>query len=214
MMIVSEPSFEENVFTDETPNEITTEDQSDNDDNQNEPSSSSSPSKPIDSDVKFHALGRIIPVVTEDIVEYDVFISYNWGIKDGVAKLHQKLEEVGLTVWRDKNLVSGSTSLFEQLAKQIKQSRVFLCFLTKAYLQSDNCRKEFNYASKLKKKVIYLMIDRLSPEDIGEEIGFMMGNAIYTQCYKNPESWWKDNFDEIRDAIVFELTVSISFFIV
>jgi hypothetical protein len=165
-------------------------------------------------DSDFSAIDQIVTIKPEDIVEYDVFISYNWGIKDGVAKLHQKLEEVGLTVWRDKNLVSGSTSLFEQLAKQIKQSRVFLCFLTKAYLQSDNCRKEFNYASKLKKKVIYLMIDRLSPEDIGEEIGFMMGNAIYTQCYKNPESWWKDNFDEIRDAIVFELTVSISFFIV
>ena len=41
-MIVSEPSFEENVFTDETPNEITTEDKSNDAYNQNEPSSSSS----------------------------------------------------------------------------------------------------------------------------------------------------------------------------
>ena len=167
-----------------------------------------SPIEPHSSNLRASAIDRIVTVIPEDTVEYDVFISYNWGIKHGVEKLHEKLEEAGLTVWRDKNLVSGSTSLFEQLGKQIRQSKVFLCFLTKAYLQSDNCRKEFNYASKLKKKIIYLMIDRLSPEDIGEEIGFMMGNAIYTQCYKNPESWWKDNFDEIRDAILYELVVS------
>jgi hypothetical protein len=137
-------------------------------------------------DSDFSAIDQIVTIKPEDIVEYDVFISYNWGIKAGVEKLHEKLEEVGLTVWRDKNLVSGSTSLFEQLGKQIRQSKVFLCFLTKAYLQSDNCRKEFNYASKLKKKIIYLMIDRMSPEDIGEEVGFVMGNSIYTQCYKIP----------------------------
>jgi hypothetical protein len=147
----------------------------------------------------------ILPV--NNTYEYDAFISYNWGIKEGVAKLHDKLEEVGLRVWRDKNLVQGSTSLFEQLGKKIKQSKLFLCFLTKDYLASDNCRKEFNYAVKLKKTIIYLMIERMTSDDLGEEIGFIMGNSIYTQCYKNPTSWWKENFEEIKYAIVFELDV-------
>jgi hypothetical protein len=150
---------------------------------------------------------RMTTTATNDTDEYDAFISYNWGIKEGVAKLHDKLEEVGLRVWRDKNLIQGSSSLFEQLGKKIKQSRIFLCFLTKDYLASDNCRKEFMFASKLKKTIIYLMIERLSSDDIGEEIGFVMGNSIYTQCYKNPTSWWKENFLEIKEAIIAELSV-------
>ena len=151
----------------------------------------------------------IQPLTTtnNDTDEYDAFISYNWGIKDGVAKLHDKLEEAGLRVWRDKNLVQGSASLFEQLGKKIKQSKIFLCFLTKDYLASDNCRKEFMFASKLKKTIIYLMIERLTSDEIGEEIGFVMGNSIYTQCYKNPTSWWKENFLEIKEAIIAELSV-------
>jgi hypothetical protein len=153
----------------------------------------------------------IAPNGDKDDDEYDAFISYNWGIKEGVAKLHDKLEEVGLRVWRDKNLIQGTASLFEQLGKKIKQSKIFLCFLTKAYLASDNCRKEFNYASKLKKKIIYLMIERMTSDEIGAEVGFIMGNSIYTQCYHNPMSWWKDNFEEIKNAIVFELNVNYAF---
>jgi hypothetical protein len=153
----------------------------------------------------------IVPNNDNETDEYDAFISYNWGIKEGVAKLHDRLEEAGLRVWRDKNLIQGTASLFEQLGKKIKQSKIFLCFLTKAYLASDNCRKEFNYASKLKKKIIYLMIERMTSDEIGAEVGFIMGNSIYTQCYQNPTSWWKENFDEIKNAIVFELNVNLKY---
>ena len=150
---------------------------------------------------------RMTTAATNEPEEYDAFISYNWGIKDGVAKLHDKLEEAGLRVWRDKNLIQGSSSLFEQLGKKIKQSKIFLCFLTKDYLASDNCRKEIMYASKLKKNIIYLMIERMTSDEIGEEVGFIMGNSIYTQCYKNPKSWWKENFEEIKEAMIAELSV-------
>ena len=195
------------MITNLSPTEVTSNDATTDQITNN---SQSPTNEPHVRETKFSTLQKIATILPENLVEYDVFISYNWGIKDGVAKLHERLEGAGLTVWRDKNLVSGTTSLFEQLGKKIRQSKVFLCFLTKDYLASENCRKEFNYASKLKKKIIYLMIERLTSEDIGEEMGFIMGNALYTQCYRNPESWWKDNFDEIRDAILFELTVNIN----
>jgi len=53
------------------------------------------------------------------------------------------------------------------------------------------------------------MIERMTSEELGEEIGFIMGNSIYTQCYKNPTSWWKDNFEEIKNSIFFELEVKL-----
>ena len=146
------------------------------------------------------------------IEDFDVFISYNWGIKESVAKFHEKLNSIGLKVWRDKDLRQSKESLFGQLGKKIKHSRVFLCFLTKDYVSSENCCKEINYAAKLNKTIIYLMIEKMNSDDIGEEIGFIMGNAIYTQCYKNPTSWWSDNFNEIKDSIEAELRVIISTF--
>ena len=147
-------------------------------------------------------------ILPEDLVKYDVFISYNWGIKESVEKFHNSLEEAGFKVWRDKNLLQGKASLFAQLGKKIKQSSVFLCFLTRAYVKSDNCLKEFNYAAKLKKSIMYLMIENLPQHDeIPEEVGFVMGNALYTQCYNNPDSWWKDNFNEIKDSLKEELVV-------
>ena len=137
-----------------------------------------------------------------------MFISYNWGIKESVEKFHNSLEEAGFKVWRDKNLLQGKASLFAQLGKKIKQSSVFLCFLTRAYVKSDNCLKEFNYAAKLKKSIMYLMIENLPQHDeIPEEMEFIMGNALYTQCYNNPDSWWKDNFNEIKDSLKEELVV-------
>ena len=144
---------------------------------------------------KFRGKDELVTIESKERVEYDVFISYNQSIIDAVSKLHERLCVTGLTVWRDKDL------------EQIRQSKVFLCFLTQTYLESDNCRKELNYALKLKKQVVYLMIDQLCQEEIGIEFSFIE-NTKYTQCYKNPESWWKDNFNEIRDAIVYELDVS------
>jgi hypothetical protein len=49
------------------------------------------------------------------------------------------------------------------------------------------------------------MIEKMSSDDIGEEIGFIMGNSIYTQCYKNPTSWWSENFEEIKNSIAIEI---------
>ena len=34
---------------------------------------------------------------------FDVFISYNWNIRDGVEKLHENLERF-FRVWRDKDI--------------------------------------------------------------------------------------------------------------
>ncbi len=55
---------------------------------------------------------------------FDVFISYSWGIKEGVEKFHEKLEANGFRVWRDKFLKQGHESLFEQLGKKLKESTI------------------------------------------------------------------------------------------
>ena len=143
---------------------------------------------------------------------YDVFISYQWGIKKEVEEFHKRLEANGnIKAWRDPNLRSNDESIYSQLAKQIKQSRLFLCFLTKAYCKSDMCRNEIVFAKKLGKTIIYLMIEKMNNDELSDEVNFIMGNSVYFQCYKNPKSWWIDDFDSIRKSI--ESNLEVSFFI-
>ena len=139
---------------------------------------------------------------------YDIFISYQWGIKEDVIKLHHKLSANGFKIWRDADLQLNNQSLNKQLADKILGSQIFLCLLTRAYCSSANCLKEINYADKSRKTIVYLLVEKLDLEEMGE-IGFIMGNSVYIQCYKNMQSWWDDDFNLIKKSLDNNLTVFI-----
>lgn len=118
--------------------------------------------------------------------EKDVFISYNWNIKSQVKQLDKRLSEIGLRVWLDeKELQHSDLPLTAQLARGIKESKVFICCITKDYCKSFNCNLEIEFASTLAKPTIVLMIDDLKPTDISDiqitnrrftsGIGFLIG---------------------------------------
>ena len=97
----------------------------------------------------------------------DIFISYNWSLKEHVVELDKNLKNSGYTVWRDENeLVPGKSMLAASLANGILKSKIFLCCITKEYCSSYNCNLEIEFASTRKKQIIVLMIERL--DDIDE----------------------------------------------
>ncbi len=99
----------------------------------------------------------------------DVFISYNWKIKDQVKKLYQVLTSLNYKVWMDQtDLNAGSSPLTAELALAIKNSKVILSCLTKDYCKSYNCNLEVEYASAKKKQIITLMIERMDTTKIDE----------------------------------------------
>ena len=100
---------------------------------------------------------------------YDVFISYNWEIKDQVQKLYQVLTSLNYKVWMDQtDLNAGSSPLTAELALAIKNSKLILSCLTKDYCKSYNCNLEVEYASAKKKQIITLMIERIDTTKIDE----------------------------------------------
>ena len=100
---------------------------------------------------------------------YDVFISYNWGIKAQVQKLFQVLTSLNYKVWLDeRELNAGSNPLTAELARAIKNSKVILSCITTDYCKSYNCNLEVEYASAKKKQMIALMIERIDPTSIDE----------------------------------------------
>lgn len=131
---------------------------------------------------------------------YDVFISYQWDIKDQVRYLHDNLTSKGLRVWRDETNMSSTSSLPEQLATNIRNSKVFLCCLTQKYVESKNCVNEINYANAINKNFVILMIDKLKIENLSG-VGFIIASKIYIHCYSNPSDWPTSHFDEIYKSI-------------
>jgi hypothetical protein len=76
---------------------------------------------------------------------FDVFISYNWGIKQQVQKLYQVLTSLNYKVWLDeRELNAGSSPLTAELATAIKNSKVFLSCITTDNCRSFNCRVCFS----------------------------------------------------------------------
>ncbi|GBG35158.1 Hypothetical Protein FCC1311_113812, partial [Hondaea fermentalgiana] len=87
---------------------------------------------------------------------FHAFLSHEWGKDKWVHKmaieLALRLRDHGIDVWLDAQQVSGS--IHGSMADGIDSSTVFLVLATKGYMQkintgdrSDNCLKEFQYAS-------------------------------------------------------------------
>lgn len=97
----------------------------------------------------------------------DIFISYNWGIKDQVRELYKILTDNNYKVWMDENdLHNSDNPLTSVLATNIIKSAVFLCCITENYCKSYNCNLEIEYANKKRKPIVPLMIQRIL--NIGE----------------------------------------------
>ena len=100
---------------------------------------------------------------------FDVFISYNWGIKKQVQQLYQVLTSLNYKVWLDeRELNAGSSPLTAELATAIKNSKVILSCITTDYCKSYNCNLEVEYVSAKKKEMIALMIDKIDTTKIDE----------------------------------------------
>ena len=100
---------------------------------------------------------------------FDVFISYNWGIKAQVRQLYAILTSLNYKVWLDeRELNAGSSPLTAELALAIRDSKVILSCITKDYCKSFNCNLEVEYASAKKKQIIALMIERIDTPSIDE----------------------------------------------
>ena len=141
----------------------------------------------------------IISIKSDDS---DLFISSQKNSEKEAATLQEKLETIKkMRVWRDHN----DGVLGEPLEKRIIVSKIFLCLITKHYVESVNCLKEVSFAARLGKTIIFLVIEKLSTEEMGDIVGSLIGTSICIQCFNHASSWWQDDFEEIARSIEAEL---------
>ncbi|CAF0785528.1 unnamed protein product [Brachionus calyciflorus] len=125
-----------------------------------------------------------------------VMISYNWASRDVCLKIKDDLKSRGYQVWIDVEQIYGST--LASMAEAVENSSVFLMCVSEKYYQSPNCRLEAEYAVKLQKPIIPLVMQQdYSPHGW---LGIIIGGKIY---YKFAGQ--RVNFDQTMSSVIKEV---------
>lgn len=78
-------------------------------------------------------------------------LSVGWG---DPRELKKQLEKAGYSVWIDYEQVGSRRNLFEDIVEGIRNCQLFIACISNEYAQSENCMKEFRFASNLKKPTL------------------------------------------------------------
>lgn len=86
-----------------------------------------------------------------------IFVSYSHKNTDEVIKTILAMQQQGLRVWYDEGIDPG-TEWDDFIAEQIERCGYMVAFISKEYLESNNCKDELNFARDLDKKrlLVYL----------------------------------------------------------
>jgi hypothetical protein len=99
-----------------------------------------------------------------------IFISYHHSSKELVRKFVDKLKKEGYrNIWFDETEIHPGDVLSKKMEQGIRDSSIFISFISNNYIWSKNCRKEFFYAEHKNKKCFYLITEGL---DLTENTGF------------------------------------------
>lgn len=88
-----------------------------------------------------------------------IFISYSRKDKEAIKGYLNLFSANDLDVWIDQSGINASTEWAEQIVSAITDCDVFILFLSKTSVESENVRKEIGVATTLGKKVLPLKIE-------------------------------------------------------
>lgn len=97
------------------------------------------------------------PLVNEDLLHYDLMISYSHSNKDLCLQLYEHLTHLNFRVWLDLENMFGST--IHAMAAAIESSSIILVCMSQSYKQSAYCRSEAEYAFTRQRKIIPLLLE-------------------------------------------------------
>ena len=144
---------------------------------------------------------------------HDLYISYEEDIVKELRIFHQKLASppYSYAIWRNETSLdkSNQQNLADQICDAIKSSKIFLCFLTRRYAESDEHKGEINYARTLKKTIIMLKIENLRIEEVGG-IGLILANSPCIECFKHPGEWYDPSLWKNEPNSIYEIATHIN----
>ena len=125
-----------------------------------------------------------------------IFISYAHKDSEAVLPIIRRLQDENHRVWYDAGIEAG-TEWPEYIAEHIKDCACFVCFITQSALDSHNCRREINYAIKLKKNMLTAYLEDVELSD-GMEMQLDILQAIFRSRHDSDSSF----LDELLRSVL------------
>jgi hypothetical protein len=136
--------------------------------------------------------------------KFDIFLSYQWDIKNDVRQLYTKLtEELNYKVWMDEHELKGGTNLYDQITKGLNDTVCLIALVTKKYSKSENCKLEIEYAQSNNIPMIVLMMERIEIKDLGS-VGLVINRKTRLNFYKEADKtklWTGELFDSLLKSV-------------
>lgn len=118
-----------------------------------------------------------------------IFVSYAHRCRAEVLPVIARMQKDGYRVWYDEGIDPG-TEWDENIAVHVEKCTVFLAFLSREYLDSDNCRDELNYARDLKKSLLLIYLQEVKlPSGMALRLNRLQ--AIHKYTYTDEEEFYE-----------------------
>ena len=123
-----------------------------------------------------------------------IFISYAHADSAVVLPTIEAMKAKGINLWYDEGIEAGS-EWPEYIAEKVMHCSKFLLFISDSYLNSQNCKRELNFAISRKKDIlsIYLEDVTLSP---GMEMQLGTYQAIFRRRFTDDAAFRRSLCDE------------------
>ena len=85
-------------------------------------------------------------------------LSYNWGHQEIVERANEALTALGVPCWMD---IKGGmkTDIYDSMAEAVQGAGVVICFMSRKYQTSDNCKLELKFAAQTGVPIVPVMME-------------------------------------------------------
>jgi hypothetical protein len=140
--------------------------------------------------------------LTENL-EYDIFMSYHPDISKQVENIQEKLiQRYKYRIWPEV-FDSNEQSTNDLILKIIKNTTIFLCFVTQGYCQSARCLKQVELADKTRAVIIFAVVENVEEKNLGDLEVYLKKSKRKNvfKCYDSESDWWVDKFEHLKELI-------------
>ena len=148
-----------------------------------------------------------------------LFVSYSHKDAAKVSPIVNKLQSEKYRLWYDEGIEAGS-EWAANIAEHIKRSSCVIVFMSKNYVESDNCIDELEHAKNLKKATVIIYIEEVNNMPEWISMRHSRTQAVMRYQYEDEDAFYKRLFSAkilhkcndknynkgflIRDRVLFE----------
>lgn len=134
-----------------------------------------------------------IAIPTTNISEKYIFISYAHKDSNIVLPILRRMSLDGYAIWYDDHIAAAS-EWDDSIAEHIENSSYVISFISKNYMESENCMDELKYAKDERKKPLLVFLERVSLSS-GLRMRLNHLQHIYKADYPNNELFFKKLYE-------------------